>query len=67
MAILSFGAMCHYSDVDRSKWRNVYFDIELKYFEINFERRKNSRFRQDNKVTVATSKIFFGLSFEAIT
>jgi hypothetical protein len=26
MAILSFGAMCRYSDVSRLKWRNIKFE-----------------------------------------
>jgi hypothetical protein len=56
MAILSFGAMCRYSDVSRLKWENIRFESDLSSFEITFEIRKNSQFRQGNKVLVAATK-----------
>jgi hypothetical protein len=56
MAILSFGAMCRYSDVNRLKWGNIIFESDLSSFEITFEIRTNSQFRQGNKVLVATTK-----------
>ncbi len=56
MAILSFGAMCRYSDVSRHKWGNIKFENDLSSFEITFEIRKNSQFRQGNKVLVAAIK-----------
>jgi hypothetical protein len=56
MAILSFGAMCRYSDVSRLKWENIKFDSDLNSFKITFELRKNSQFRQGNKVMVAATK-----------
>ncbi len=56
MAILSFGAMCRYNDVSRLKWGNIKFEKDLSSFEITFEIRKNSRFRQGNKVLVAATK-----------
>ena len=56
MAILSFGAMCRYSDVSQLKWENIHFESDLSSFTITFERRKNSQFRQGNKVTVAATK-----------
>ena len=42
MAILSFGAMCRYSDVSRLKWKNIKFEANLSSFEITFEIRKNA-------------------------
>ena len=56
MAILSFGAMCRYNDVSRLKWGNIKFEKDLSSFEITFEIRKNSQFRQGNKVLVAATK-----------
>ena len=45
-----------YSDVSRLNWDNVKFASDLSSFEITFERRKNSQFRQASKVTVAAAK-----------
>jgi integrase len=56
MAIISFGAMCRYSDVCRLKWGNIKFESNLSSFEISFEIRKKSQFRQGNKVLVAATK-----------
>ncbi len=56
MAILSFGAMCGYSDVSRLKWGNIRFEKDLESFEITFEIRKRSQFRQGNKVLVEATK-----------
>jgi hypothetical protein len=50
MAILSFGAICRYSDVSRLKWKNIKFESDSSSFEITFEIRKNTQFRQGNKV-----------------
>ncbi len=50
MAILSFGAMCRYNGVSRLKWGNIKFETNLSSFEITFDIRKNSQFRQGNKV-----------------
>jgi hypothetical protein len=55
MAIVFFGAMCRYSDVNRLKRRNVCFELDLKSFEITFERRKHYQSRQGNKITVAST------------
>jgi hypothetical protein len=55
MAILSFGAMCRYSDVSRLKWKNINFESDLSSFEITFEIRKNAQFRQGNKVIVSAN------------
>ncbi len=56
MAILSFGAMCRYSDISRFKWENIRFESDLSSFEITFKIRKNSQFRQGNKVLVSATK-----------
>jgi hypothetical protein len=56
MAILSFGAMCCYSDVSRLKWGDIKFESDLSSFEITFEIKKNSKFRQGNKVLVPATK-----------
>jgi hypothetical protein len=62
MAIIFFGFLCRYSDVSRLNWGNVKFESDLSSFEFTFERRENSQFRQDNKVTVAATKdIIFAL------
>jgi len=62
MAILPFGAMCRYSDVNRLRWRNVQFDNDLQYLEIAFELRiNNSDFCQGNKVTVAANNALVSL------
>ena len=42
MTILSFGAMCRYSDVNRLKWKNIEFKSDSSFFEITFEIRKNA-------------------------
>ncbi len=55
MAILSFGAMCRYSDVSRLKWKNIKFELDSSSFEITFEIRKNAQFRQGNKVIVSAT------------
>ena len=55
MAILSFGAMCRYSDVSRLKWKNIKFESDSSSFEITFEIRKNAQFRQGNKVIVSAT------------
>jgi hypothetical protein len=56
MTILSFEAMCRYSEVSRLKWGNIKFESDLRSFEMNFEIRKNSQFHQGNKILVATTK-----------
>ncbi len=56
MSILSFGAMCRYGDVSQLKWGNIKLEAYLSSFKITFEIRKNSQFRQGNKVLVTTTK-----------
>ena len=55
MAIVSFGAMCRYSDVSRLKWKNNKFEPDSSFFEIAFEIRKNAQFRQGNKVIASAT------------
>ncbi len=42
MAIVSFGAMCRYSDVNLLRWGSIHFESDLSSFVITFEGRKNS-------------------------
>ncbi len=53
MAVLSFRAMCRYSDVSLLKWGNVHFESDLSFFVNTFERRKNPQFCQCINITVA--------------
>ena len=55
MAILSFGAICRYSDVSLLKWGNVHYESDLSSFVITFEGRNNFQFRQGNTVIVAAT------------
>ena len=55
MAILSFGAICRYSDFSRLKWKNIEFESDSSSIEITFEIRKNAQFRQGNKVIVSAT------------
>ena len=55
MAILAFGAMCHYSDVSRLKSKHIEFESNSSSFEITFEIRKNTQFRQRNEVIVSST------------
>jgi hypothetical protein len=56
MVILSFGAMCRYKNVSKLKCGNIKFALYISSFEITFEIRKNSQFRQGNKVLMAATK-----------
>jgi len=55
MAVIMFGAICRYNDVSRLRWRNPKFEQNGICFHLNFEKRKNARFRQGNRVTVAAA------------
>ena len=44
MTNLSFGAICHYSDVSRLKSSNIILEYDYNSFEITFEIRKNAQF-----------------------
>ena len=56
MAVVMFGAMCRYNDVSHLRWRNLRFEPDGSSFKITFEKRKNTKFRQGNKVVVAAAK-----------
>ena len=56
IAVVMFGAMCHYNDVSHLRWRNIRFELDGSSFEITFEMRKNAQFCQGNKVVVAAAK-----------
>ena len=47
---------CAAINVSRLKWGNIRFKSNLSFFEITFEIRKNSQFRQENMVLVAATK-----------
>jgi hypothetical protein len=53
--ILSFGAMCRYSDVSRLRWKNIKFELDSSSFEITFEIRNKAEFRQGNKVIASAT------------
>jgi hypothetical protein len=48
MAVVMFGAMCRYDDVNHLRWRNIKFDTVYLCFHIEFEKRKNDQYRQGN-------------------
>lgn len=51
--ILSFGAMCRYSDLCGVMPRNISFGPNDSYTVIHFEKRKNDQFRKGSHVTVS--------------
>ncbi len=53
MAVITFGAMYRYDDASGLRWRNIRFVEEGSGFEITFEKRKNTQYRQGNTVLVA--------------
>jgi hypothetical protein len=53
MAIIMFGGMCRYDDASGLMWRNSRFEADGSAFEITFDKRKNSQFRQGDKVLVS--------------
>ena len=55
MAVVMFGAMCRYDDVVHLRWRNIKFDAGYRCFHVEFEKRKNDKYRQGNRVSVATT------------
>jgi len=50
--------MCRYDEAPRLLWWNVRFLEDGSEFEISSEKRKNAKFRQGNKVTIASSLYF---------
>ncbi len=47
--------MCRYSDVSRLNWGIANFESVLSSLAITFEIRKNSQFRQGNKITAVST------------
>ncbi len=54
MAVIMFGAISRYDDASGLRWHNLRFVEDGSGFEITFEKRKNSQYRQVNKVFVAS-------------
>jgi len=55
MALVMFGAMCRYDDVNHLRWRNIQFDAGYQCFHIEFEKMKNDPYRQGNRVSVVAA------------
>ena len=53
MFVIMVGAMRRYDDASGKMWRNIRFEADGSAFTITFDKRKNSQFRQGNKVLVA--------------
>ncbi len=53
MAVIMFGGMHRYDNASGLMWRNIRFEADGSAFEITFDTRKNSQFRQGNKVLVS--------------
>jgi len=53
MFVNMFDAMCRCDDASDLMWRNIRFEADGSAFEISFNKRKNSQFRQGNKVLAA--------------
>ncbi len=56
MAVIMFGRMCRYDDASRLMWRNIRFEADGSAFEITFDKRKNSQFRQGTRYWVPPSQ-----------
>ena len=54
IGVIMFGGMCRYDDASGLMWRNIHFEADGSAFEITFVKRKNSLYRQGNKVLVTT-------------
>jgi integrase len=52
IVVVMFGGMCRYDDTSGLMWRNIRFEADGSAFEITFDKRKNSKYRQGNKVLV---------------
>ena len=57
MAVLMFGDMCRYDYASSLQWRNVHFLENRSAYELNFDKRKNTQYRQENKVMVASAPL----------
>jgi len=54
-AVVMFGGMCIYDDASRLRWRNVRFEPDGVSFHLSFEKRKNAKSMQGNRVTVVAA------------
>jgi integrase len=52
IAVVMFGGMCRYDDASGLMWRNIRLEADGSALEITFDKRKNSQYRQGNKVLV---------------
>jgi hypothetical protein len=57
MALVMFGGVCRYDDAPGLIWSNIRFESDGGGLEIMFGKRKNAKFRQGNKVIVASSPL----------
>ena len=57
MSIVMFGGMCRYDDATCLLRLNIRFESDRNGFEILFDTRKDAKFRQGNKVSVASSPL----------
>ena len=55
IVVVMFGGMCSYDDASRLLWFNICFEPDGSGLKITFDMCKNARFRQGNKVLVASS------------
>ncbi len=54
IVVVMFGGMCRYDDASGLMWRNLRLEADRSAFEITFDKRKSSQYRQGNKVLVTT-------------
>jgi hypothetical protein len=55
MAVVMFGGMCKYDDASRRRRRDVMFEPSI--FYLSFEKKKNAKIGQGNKITVVVANI----------
>jgi hypothetical protein len=53
MAVLMFGNICRYNDASGLQWQNVRFLEDRSGYTFNFDKCKNTQYRQGNKVIFA--------------
>ncbi len=53
MDVVMFGGMCRYDDASGLMWWNIRFEADGSAFEITFNKRNNSQYRQGSKVLVS--------------
>ena len=57
MAVVMFVRICRYEDASGLLWSNIRFELDGSGFERTFDTRKNSHFRQGNKMFVDYSPL----------